>query len=158
MTNKALFFNEETMHNIYVKKGQYDFIYQIPEIIYSSLISNIIDTIIRYFSLTQKYVIEEKNKENNKSKYENIMTNLKIKFIFYFIFNFLFLSLFWFYIACFCIVYKNTQIYLIKDTSISFGLSLIYPIISYLVSGIFRILSLRKKSEYIYKFSQFILF
>ena len=161
MANKALFFNEETMHNIYVKKGQYDFIYQIPEIIYSSLISIIIDTIIRYFSLTQKYIIEEKNKknkENNKSKYENIMTNLKIKFIFYFIFNFLFLSLFWFYIACFCIVYKNTQIYLIKDTSISFGLSLIYPIISYLMSGIFRILSLRKKSEYIYKFSQFILF
>ena len=149
------------MHNIYVKEGIYDFIYQIPQIIYSSIISSVIDIIIRYFSLSQKYIIEEKNKKdddgNNNCKYINIINNLKIKFILFFIFSFLFLSFFWYYISCFCVIYNNTQIYLIKDTVICFGLSLIYPIFSYLISGIFRLYSLKNKSECIYKFSNLII-
>ena len=159
LTNNALFFNEETMHNIYAKKGKYDFIYQIPQIIYSSIISSVIDIIIKYFSLSQKYVLEEKSKKEDKkaiSKYKDVISNLKIKFAFFFIFSFLFLIFFWYYISCFCAIYKNTQIYLIKDTLIGFGMSLIYPVFSYLISGIFRIYSLRNESEYIYKFSNLI--
>ena len=160
LTNNALFFNEETMHNIYVKKGAYDIIYQIPQIIYSSIISSVIDIIIRYFSLSQKYIIEEKNKKEDKknnSKYKGIIICLKIKFIIFYILSFLLLFSFWYYISCFCAIYKNTQMYLIKDTLIGFGISLIYPIISYLVSGLFRTYALRNNGECIYKFSKFII-
>ena len=38
----ALFFNDNTMHQIYEDEGSFNFIYQIPQIIYSSLISGII--------------------------------------------------------------------------------------------------------------------
>ena len=53
-------------------------------------------------------------------------------------------------------IYKNTQIHLLKDTLVSFGLSLIYPFGIYLLPGLFRIpaLSNRKnKKKYLYDFN-----
>ena len=46
-------------------------------------------------------------------------------------------------------IYKNTQLHLIKDTLISFAMSLLYPFGIYLLPGIFRIpaLSNRKKKN-----------
>ena len=52
---------------------------------------------------------------------------------------------FWYYVGCFCAVYKNTQIHLIKDTLISFSTSLLYPLVLYLLPGIFRIKALKNK-------------
>ena len=39
----------------------------------------------------------------------------------------------------FCAIYKNTQFHLIKDSLISYGISLLYPFGAYLLPGIFRI-------------------
>ena len=83
------------------------------------------------------------------------MFHYKICYIFYI--NFLFHILFWFYLTCFCGIYNNTQFHLIKDTLISFGLSLLYPFILYLLPGIFRISSLNNKNkEYLFKISKII--
>ena len=51
-----------------------------------------------------------------------------------------------------CSVYTNTQIHLIKDTIISFGLSLLYPLGICLLPGIFRLPALRtpKKIKNVY--------
>ena len=160
LTIEALFYNEEKMSNIYEIKGLYDIVEQIPEIIYTSIISSFIDIIIKYFALSQKYIFEQKNKktgENIELKKKRIINNLFKRFILFYIFSFLFLLFFWYYISCFCAVFKNTQIHLIKDVLFGFGLSLIYPIISYALSGIFRIFSLRYEKEYIYKFSNLII-
>ena len=59
----------------------------------------------------------------------------------------------------FCVIYKNTQMHLLKDTLMSFGLSLIIPFVIYLLPGIFRIPSLsnaNKKRQYLYNFSKFL--
>ena len=157
LSNKALFMNEETIHNIYKKKGAYDIIYQLPQMVYSCIISIIINNIIRYFSLTGKEVIKYKNKITNVTLVrisKKLINSFVIKFIFFFIISFIFLFFFWVYVSCFCFIYRNTQIYLIKDTLISFGLSLIYPFICYLLSAAFRINSLRdvnKSRNYMYK-------
>ena len=95
----------------------------------------------------------------NNYYYNKIKRCLKIKFIIYFILHFLFLLIFWYYVSCFCVIYKNTQIHAIKDTLISFGLSLLYPLFLCLLPGIFRIHSLRSPKhdkKCIYKFSQLI--
>ena len=65
----------------------------------------------------------------------------------FFIICYLFLIFFWYYLSCFCVVYKNTQLHLIKDTLISFCLSLIYPLIINLLPGIFRIISLNTQKK-----------
>ena len=60
----------------------------------------------------------------------------------------------WYFITCFCAVYHNTQVILIKDTFISFAISMIYPFGINLLPGIFRISALRdpnKNKKCIYK-------
>ena len=57
----------------------------------------------------------------------------------------------------FCVIYRNTQIHLLKDTLLSFGISLIFPFFIYLVPGFLRIYSLsdnKNKREYLYNFSK----
>ena len=159
-TINALFFNDSTMHNIYEAKGSYNFIYQIPIILYSTIISGIINYLIKLLSLSEKNIInlkENKEKENIIGVFLKTKKTLIIKFTFFYIFNFLFLILFWFYISSFCAVYQNTQIYLIKDTTISFSLSLLYPFGISLIPGLLRIPSLnayKKDKECVYIISK----
>ena len=154
--------NEDAIHNIYEDQGTFDIIYQIPQIIYSNIISFIIETIIRFLSLTQADVINEKKKlrkKKTKEEFKKFSRVLIIKYILFFVISFLFLLLFWIYISCFCYVYKNTQIHLIKDTLFSFGISLSLPFAFYLLSAALRLFSLKKrKRNFIYILSKLILF
>jgi len=134
----------------------------LPQILYSTIISAFINVIIKFFSLTEKNILRLKS-DNNIKNYNKtapkLIKCLKIKFICFFSISFLLLIFFWYYLSCFCAVYKNTQIYVIEDTIISFGLSLLYPFGLNLFPGFFRIPSLRdknKKKETIYKFSKMI--
>ena len=161
-TINALFFNDKTMHEIYIDKGSYDFIYQISQIIYSSLISTVIDILIKYLALSEDDIVkikEEKKLKDIHLGFMGLYKSLNIKFALFFMVSFCLLFIFSFYITCFCGIYENTQIHLIKDTVISFGLSLIYPFGIYLFPGIFRILALKdikQNKECFYNVSQFL--
>ena len=156
-TVNALFFTDFTMNKVYDDNGQYDFIYQIPKILYSNLICTIINLIVRFLSLSEKDILSIKvikKGENFEKKVMETKKRLRTKFIFYYLFSFILLFIFWFYVSCFCAVYKKTQIYLIKDTLISFSLSLLYPLGYYLLPGVFRLPALRNnKREFLYKIS-----
>ena len=161
-TVNALFYNDDTMHNIYENEGSFDIEYQIPKIIYSSLISMVLNTLLKILALSNEGIIYfkgNKTKTNVKKRAQVLRYNLRIKFLLYFIISFIFLLFFWYYIAMFGAIYKNTQIYLIKDTLISFGLSMIYPFGIYLVPGFFRIPALsnpKRKRILLYNFSKVI--
>ena len=163
-TINALFFTDDTMHKIYEDKGKFNLLYQIPQILYSTLISKFIDTFIRNFALTQDNIIELKRKIIKKEKikhkkYEKFFHMLKIKFILFYVSTFISLIFLFYYITCFCGVYVNTQIHLIKDTIISLIISLSIPLVSYMIPGIFRILSLREEKQQrklLYGFSIFL--
>ena len=74
------------------------------------MISSVINIVINFLYLTEKSIIDFKKDKNNKkdinSKKAELIKNLKIKIIIYFILNYLLLFLFWYYISCFCLVYK----------------------------------------------------
>ena len=149
-TINALFFNDSIMHAIYENSGGFNFIYHLPQILYSTIISLIINMIIRNLSLSDKNIIELKHKKvtpNYMSKTERVLKCLKIKFICFFVFSFVFLILFWYYLSCFCAVYQKTQIHLIKDTVISFSLSLFYQFGINLIPGCLRMNSLNAKNK-----------
>jgi len=156
LTTNALFFNDSTMHKIYKDKGEFNLEYQIPQIVYSTLIASGINTVINYFALTENNII------SLKSIKSVVIFKRKKRFIIYkvfiyFIISFLLLLFFSFYLFCFCFIYENTKIHLIKDTVISFVLDLIYPIFFCLIPGIFRIIALKRKGKKcLYKFSQII--
>ena len=159
----ALFFNDSTMHRIYIDEGRFNFIYQIPQIIYSNLICSIINKLITFLSLSEKNVLQIKNEEKDfMGKASKIINCLIIKFISFFILCYIFFILFWYYLSCFSAVYKNTQLYLLEDTLISYGLSLIYPFVIYLLPGSFRIPALLESrnriGECLYKLSRILEF
>ena len=159
LTINALFFNENTLHKILKDKGEFNFVYQIPQIIYSSLISGILNLIIKFLALSEKNIIEikrQKEIKNLNEKVEELYNTLKLKFTLFFLFTFVLLLFFMYYISCFCCIYEHTQIHLIEDSIISFGLSFIYPFGIYLIPGIFRIPSLRaekKDKKFLYSLS-----
>ena len=112
------------------------------------IISSTINSIIRFFSLSEKDILKLKKIDNDLKEYlYNLLKCLIIKFILFYIFSLLFLIIFWYYLACFCAIYKNTQYHLIKDTLICFGLSFLYPLGLNLIPGFFRIPSLNKKNK-----------
>ena len=109
-SDNAIFMNEDAIHNIYENQGTFDYIYQIPQIVYSNIISFVIDKIIRFLSLSQGDVIEEKKKRIREKKSLNSIKFFRvvlIKYFLFFIISFCFLFLIWFYISCFCFVYKT---------------------------------------------------
>ena len=55
------------MHKIYEDEGDFNFIYQIPQIAISSLISGVINTFIKYLSLSEKDILEIKRAKSEVS-------------------------------------------------------------------------------------------
>ena len=161
-TINGFFFSDDTMHKIYEDKGAYNILFQIPQILYSSVVSSFINMILKKLSLSENNIISIKQEKNIRKLLEysqKIKNCLIIKFIIFFILKYLFLLFFWYFISCFCAVYTNTQIILINDSLISFCLSMVYPIGLYLLPGFFRISALRakgKNKQFIYKISKII--
>ena len=150
------------MHKLYEDEGKFNFIYQLPQILYSSLISIVLNTLLKILALSEEEIINlkkmkrRKNKGDIEKKEVEIKDKMKIKFIAYFIVSTIFLFFFWYYLSMFCSIYRNTQIHLISDTLISFGLSFIYPLGIYLLPGLFRIPALsnkKNKRKYLYQIS-----
>ena len=161
-TINGFFFTDETMHKVYQDKGSYNILYRIPQLLYSTLTSTIINMILKTLSLSEKSLLEIKEEKNRNiaiQKSKKIENNLKIKFIIFFILSFSLMIFFWYFISCFCAVFINTQIILVKDTTLSFTLSMLYPFALNLFPGFFRIPSLRakiKNKECIYNLSKII--
>ena len=149
-TINALFFNDDTMHKKYEEKGKFPFLFQLPEIIYSSIISSVIQYLLQLLALSEEAILDfKKNKDVNninKRKIE-LITKINTKFILFFTVSTIFLLAFWYYLSMFCAIYVNTQIHLIKDTIISFAMSLLYPFGIYLLPGIFRIPALSNRKQ-----------
>ena len=162
MALNVFFFTDETMHKMYVDYGKYNFAQQIPQIIYSTIVSQIIQVFLCFLSLTDKHYYQVKNLDNkNRKLILAIFRCIKLKIIFFYIFTFIMFIFYWYTISCFCAVYQNTQIIFIKDSLSSFGLGLIYPFALYLFPAVLRTISLKfclGKLSIIYKLSDIIPF
>ena len=150
-TINALFFNDYTMHQIYADEGSYNISYQMPKIILSTISSIIVLRImLEGLILTDRNILEVK-RQNTKDKALYMKTKvlkcINIKFIIFFVVNFILLIMFWFYLTCFNWIYENTQICLIENTFISFGISLFYPFIWNIIPVVLRMQSLANKNS-----------
>ena len=148
MALNVFFFADETMHKMFLDYGKYNFLQQIPQIIYSKLVSQLIEVFLCYLSMTDKYFYEIKNSnDKSQNKIKQIIKCIKIKSLFFFIFTFLMFLFYWYVITCFCDIYENTQIAFIKDSLTSFALGLLYPFVLYLFPVTFRIIALRASAK-----------
>ena len=148
----VVFFSDESMHKIYVTYGKYNFIQQIPQIIYSTTISQLIEVFLCYLSLTDKHYYQIKalkNQEMNNKIVYKILRCVKLKLLGFFTFTLILFTFYWYFISAFCAVYLNTQIIFIKDSTMSFLTGLLYPFVLYLFPAILRIISLNIKKSMI---------
>ena len=155
----TLFFNDDSMHKIYEDEGKYDFLYQIPKIIYSTVVSQVISSLLEKLSLSQDDILKVKEKGDimkNKKEINKVLKCIKIKCSLFFIIGIILLLGFWYYLSSFCSVYYNTQIPLIKDIITSFITSMLYPFVFALFPGIFRILGLYHKNKCLYIISKIV--
>ena len=132
------------MHKIYVDQGLFDFTHQLPQMIYSFLISTILSTLLNSLGLYEENIISFKNEKNKINKLKKVICNIRLKIILFFIMIYIIIFFLWVYLGCYNSVYKNTQKHLLLDVVSSFIISFIEPIFIYLLPGVFRILSLKK--------------
>ena len=101
-------------------------------IILSFLISHILCNLIKYFSLSERNLLEIKydtKVKNSDKKIDEVKRCLFVKNLFFFLLGLVFLIGFWYYLSSFAAVYMNSQIYPFINTLISVLISLIYPFI-----------------------------
>ena len=157
LASNTLFFSDDSMHKLYEDYGKFNFLYNLPQSIYSIVIANLFTSLFEYLSLSEDILLKFKgnmNMRNINVMKQKIIKCLIIKSIIYFIVGLIILIFFWYYVTCFCAVYSNTQVHLIKDTFISFSINLGYPFVLILIPTIIRVSALQNKNVCLYKFSR----
>ena len=167
MTMNGMFFVHETMYK--KKTGGTSIGQKIPQFLFSLIVSNLIEVLLCYLSMTDVHYYEIKalirverdakdkydkslkiykernnrdNKDNRDDKIFNIMDCIKKKLVSFLVFTFLVFLFHWYFISAFCAVYQNTQMIFLRDSGISILISLIYPFIIYGITCIIRVISL----------------
>ena len=156
----AIFCTDDTMHKLYEDEGEFDFVYEIPKTIYSTLITQIISSLLENLSLSQDDFLSIKEKEEVKLILEEtnkVRKRIKIKCFRFFIIGILLLFCFLYYITAFDALYNNTQFHLIKETIVSFIISLLYPFLLIVFPVVFRVTSLRYKKKCLYTVSKIVI-
>ena len=163
MTMNVFFFSDESMHKIFLNYGKFNFVQQIPQIIYTTIIAQLLEVFLCYLSLTDKHIYQMKkmSKTIDVKDIIKILKCIKIKLIIFFIFSFICYIFYWFTITSFCAVYGNTQTTFIKDSLLSFLLSILNPLVIYLIPAALRTILLKNENrnlKCIYKLSDIIPF
>ena len=159
LTINALFFNDSKMYQIFKENGKFNVASNISQIIYCLIIFSIINNIIKKIFLSQNDILgikHEINMHNLKGRVIIVIKCLIIKYFLFFVLGIIILLIFWYYLSCFCIIYKNTQIYLYKITLYCFIINIIYPFIICILPAIFRIPSIKQPGKCLYNISQII--
>ena len=123
----------------------------------SSICSSVILILLKFLCLTHGSIMslrKIKDLEKAKKKAEWTIRCIKLRILTYYLLSFIFLLVFGYYVACFCTIFENTQVELIKAMFTSWAMSLIYPLIICFVTTIFRILALRCKKKFLYRVNQ----
>jgi len=152
-------FNNSIIHEIYINKGKYKISQHKTRIIISFFISYFICIIIKYFSLSERDILKVKlkyKKEKINNKIEKVKKCLMIRNSCFYILSLILIIFFWYYLSSFCAVYRNSQIFLIINTIISFILSFIYPFFNNLIPTIFRVIAINKHSKCLFNINKII--
>ena len=151
------FFDDKMIHKIYKDGGKYDIIYFLPKISIAFAISHALSIIIKFIFLSERNILQVRLQPSYSKAIEIISTvqrNLTIKYIIFFILGIIILIFFWMLLSSFGAVYQNSQVIVLENTLISFGISFIYPFFINIFPCIFRMLALNSKFECLYTFSK----
>jgi hypothetical protein len=162
MTMNGLFFSDESMKKANKDDG-YNFVQQLPKVIFSLIATHIIEVLLCYLSMTDTVYYETKElakNKNNDGKIIDEISCMKRKLIAFYVISFLLLLFYWYFISAFCAVYQNTQKTFLLDSLISIVVQFIDPFFIYCLTTLLRYISLlkcaKKNMKCVYKTSYLI--
>ena len=142
LTSNTFFINDSVLHNLFISNGKIRVLSDISKIGFSFLISVTIKNLLLLISFPEMDIAKIKNQKNYQTMQKSINMVITKCYLFFFV-NIIILSLIWIYIASFFMIFRNTQMYVIKNTLISFGLSMVVPFILYIIPAFIRIISVK---------------
>ena len=143
LTINTIFVNESTLHNLFISNGNISILSDLSKIGYSILISEIIKNILLMVSFPENDIVKIRKSGIQRKDIRNPVVHKSLSiaiircYVFYLV-SFIFLSFIWIYITSFFIIFQNTQMYVIRNTIISFGASLVAPFILSIIPSFFR--------------------
>ena len=159
----TIFFNDESVQRIYLKKGGYSIVENITShmmpIMIAAIAASFVKSITAIFIYTDKTILKLKEKEEKEKDERMNATLIKVtsRSMLLFIITFIILSIFWVYVGSICAIYHNSQIYLIVNGCISFVVVLLLPFLYNFLTALLRTSAIKgKNSECLYKMTVFI--
>ena len=161
MTLNCFLFPDKSIHNYFINGVKYNFSQQILPIFLSFLISYILEILLCFLTMTDRYIYKVKSLskiEGDRDKVISVLRGMRMKLMAFYIGGTFFSIFYWYAISAFCSVYINTQTIYIIDCVISFVIFLIVPFVVYFIIAVMRIISLKnnilKKLKWLYKLSK----
>ena len=160
MALNAFFFSDDSMHKLFLNYGKYNFVQQIPQLIYSTIFTQLIEVFICFLILIDKYFYQLKENYSKKKliKSAKIFRLINYKIFSFYLFTYIFFIIYYYIIYSFCAIYKNTQYIFLKDSIISFCISLVYSLILYFISSCLRICAISWKKKFLFSLGELIPF
>ena len=147
-TMNGLFFVHESMHRKYTENEDMTFVEKLPQFLFTILVSHALEVLLCYLSMTDTHVYEIKaltvQEKRKGEKVIEILSKIKRKLTAFYSVTFILFLFFWYFISAFCAVYQNTQKIFLRDSMISFAISLIDPFFIYGLTCLLRCISLTK--------------
>ena len=141
----TIFLDDEAMHNIIERNGNYNIIYRAPIIIFTDLASWIICSL--FFEFPISFLDFVKFKKDVRTHYNTSEFNIiiekfkkrfkKIRIIIYSL-SFIIIIISWYYLSCFFCIFQNTQAHLLSDFGSGLLMNLIISIVKSFLYSIYR--------------------
>ena len=127
----TLFIDVSALYQLFISQGYIGILYDPIKIILTTLVSLAIKNILFYIVFTEENIVSLRNLNfiPNRARIKTVMTIITLKFHLFFVLGIFSLIFFWVYIASFFTIFKKTQIFVIRNSLISFGISMVIPII-----------------------------
>ena len=157
LTINTMFVDHNTIHKIYISKGEFSFSDYKSKIILVTFLLYALQVLFSYLITIEGIVLRIKKSDNKKffQRVNKVMNIITLKFFMTYSIIIIFLLFSWLYIGCFIAIFPKAKMHLIKIAIISFSISLIIPLVLYLLTSFIRKNSLKKLDrEVLYKISQ----
>ena len=161
LTFNIFFYTSKNIKYTYIK-GINDVTVVLKNLLYSvlsSIFSTIFLILLKLLCLTHNSIRKLRKIKNvsiARKKAISLLKCIKFRLLIYYILSYLFLLIFGYYVICFCAIFENIQIELIKSMLYSWVLYLIYPFIIYFINSIIRIISLKCRTKCLYRINHFL--
>lgn len=155
----ALFYNSSYISKQYHNKGSLNFIERLPKSIYSFVFIVFFGFLFNFLASSKKTLIEILFYSGDKKiqLLRDAIECMKVKIWIYYFIAFIFSLMVWYFVTVFCAVFQNSQTELGIGAIISICIGTITPILFSFFIFTIRIIGIKKKSEFFYSMSIYLM-